>query len=61
MGEVEGNAVRPRHGPDNVDGKIGVQGIHREEGHGQEIGSTRQRAWPETENGPADLFAASAP
>ena len=37
MGDVEGNAVRPHHGSDDVDGEISVQGSGREEGRRQEI------------------------
>src|SRR5438445_10098645 len=46
VGDVEGNAVRPHHGPDDVDGEISVQGSGREESRRQEIDPVRQDAWP---------------
>src|SRR5207244_9741392 len=42
VGDVEGNAVRPHHGPDDVDGEIRVEGSSGEKGRRQEIDAARR-------------------
>jgi hypothetical protein len=46
MGDVKGHAVRPHHGPDDIDGEISGQGSGREESRRQAIARVRQAAWP---------------
>src|SRR4030095_16276959 len=44
VGDVEGNAVRPHHGPDDVDGEIRVQGLRPKEACRQKIPPVRKDA-----------------